>query len=84
MKVLSEHYAPVKVSNYMFSMCEVIVGENNEHNLDLSLGASGSKRINTDQIGEENSSVSDQRVPLGFELEVQPSNRTIKQKAYHS
>ncbi|KAJ1700274.1 hypothetical protein LUZ63_000053 [Rhynchospora breviuscula] len=59
----------------------VVVGESNEHNLDLSLGASGSKRMNADLIGEESSpSGSDQRVPLGFELEVQPSNRTIKQK----
>ncbi|XP_078151035.1 AP2-like ethylene-responsive transcription factor TOE3 isoform X1 [Carex rostrata] len=59
----------------------VVVSETNEHNLDLSLGASGSKRINTDQIGEESSpSGSDQPVPRGFELEVQPTNRTIKQK----
>jgi hypothetical protein len=66
----------------VLSAHEVVVGEK-EHNLDLSLGASGSKRMNADKAGEESSpSISDQRVPLGFELEVQPSNRTIKQKAY--
>lgn len=66
-----------------FFLCVVVVSETNEHNLDLSLGASGSKRMNTDQIGEESSpSGSDQPVPRGFELEVQPTNRTIKQKVY--
>ncbi|KAJ3677295.1 hypothetical protein LUZ60_003019 [Juncus effusus] len=60
---------------------EQIIEENNEHNLDLSLGGSGSKRVSTDPLGEESSpSGSDQRVPLAFELDVQPSNRTIKQK----
>lgn len=40
-----------------------------EHNLDLSLGSSGSKRNNLDQRDDKGFKVVDQGVPVGFEPE---------------
>ncbi|KAJ6814394.1 putative AP2-like ethylene-responsive transcription factor TOE3 isoform X2 [Iris pallida] len=50
------------------------------HNLDLSLGSSGSKRRSFDQMDEEGSAGMDQRVPMVFEHDWQSAGRNTKAK----
>ncbi|KAJ6834879.1 floral homeotic protein APETALA 2 [Iris pallida] len=52
----------------------------NDHNLDLCLGSSGSKRSTFDQMDEEGSVGMDQRVPMVFEQDRRAENRITRAK----
>ncbi|KAJ6793139.1 putative AP2-like ethylene-responsive transcription factor TOE3 isoform X1 [Iris pallida] len=58
----------------------LIPSSHSDHNLDLSLGSSSSKRSSFEQMDEESSVGMDQRVPMVFEQDRRPGNRITRAK----